>query len=199
MLPGDWDPLRRPPVASGIDYCPRDGARFNPSGQCPTCGLSQGSVQVRASASAAAPERRWRKLLYVKQAFPDNYVDESTFLDELQQNGTLHDGDIPMLMPISPVNVRTYDYFTLVRLSASVTQHLSTLALFSALFLYTYEGYVSANALVAFGVVSAVVGYICWSLPHWPSFRTYKYLFLLLFLFFSSFFNANFLRQLVRR
>jgi phosphatidylinositol glycan class C protein len=28
----------------------------------------------------------WQKLLWVKQNYPDNYVD-STFLDELQRNG----------------------------------------------------------------------------------------------------------------
>jgi phosphatidylinositol glycan class C protein len=28
----------------------------------------------------------WRKLLWVKQNYPDNYVDE-TFLEELQKNG----------------------------------------------------------------------------------------------------------------
>lgn len=30
----------------------------------------------------------WQKLLWVKQNYPDNYVD-STFLDELQRNGEL--------------------------------------------------------------------------------------------------------------
>jgi phosphatidylinositol glycan class C protein len=30
----------------------------------------------------------WRKLLYVKQDYPDNYVDD-TFLDALQKNGNL--------------------------------------------------------------------------------------------------------------
>lgn len=30
----------------------------------------------------------WRKLLWVKQSYPDNYVD-STFLEELQKNGEL--------------------------------------------------------------------------------------------------------------
>ncbi len=28
----------------------------------------------------------WQKLLYVKQDYPDNYVDD-TFLEELQKNG----------------------------------------------------------------------------------------------------------------
>lgn len=30
----------------------------------------------------------WQKLLWVKQNYPDNYVD-STFLDELQRNGNI--------------------------------------------------------------------------------------------------------------
>lgn len=30
----------------------------------------------------------WQKLLWVKQNYPDNYVD-STFLDELQRNGKI--------------------------------------------------------------------------------------------------------------
>lgn len=32
---------------------------------------------------------QWQKLLWVKQNYPDNYVD-STFLDELQRNGKIH-------------------------------------------------------------------------------------------------------------
>ena len=41
-------------------------------------------------AAANAPlTTRWRKILYIKQPFPDNYVDE-TFLEELQKNGTVH-------------------------------------------------------------------------------------------------------------
>lgn len=33
-----------------------------------------------------SPNPPWRKLLWVKQNYPDNYVD-STFLEELQKNG----------------------------------------------------------------------------------------------------------------
>jgi hypothetical protein len=40
-------------------------------------------MRLNASDGTKLP---WRKLLYVKQDYPDNYVDD-TFLDALQKNG----------------------------------------------------------------------------------------------------------------
>ena len=34
-------------------------------------------------------ERRWRKVLYVQQPYPDNYVDPDQFLDGLRKNRKL--------------------------------------------------------------------------------------------------------------
>lgn len=36
------------------------------------------------------PRQPWRKLLYVKQDYPDDHVDD-TFLEELQKNGMHHE------------------------------------------------------------------------------------------------------------
>jgi hypothetical protein len=30
---------------------------------------------------------RWRKVLYIQQSYPDNYVDPAQFLDGLRKNG----------------------------------------------------------------------------------------------------------------
>ncbi|CDH54091.1 phosphatidylinositol n-acetylglucosaminyltransferase subunit c [Lichtheimia corymbifera JMRC:FSU:9682] len=89
----------------------------------------------------------WRKLLWVKQNYPDNYVD-STFLDELQKN----------------VNVRTYDYWKMVYESGVITQHISSVVIFIAVFIYLQMGALVANHLIWTGSFMTGVGYVIWDL-----------------------------------
>ncbi|KAI8067530.1 phosphatidylinositol N-acetylglucosaminyltransferase subunit C [Gongronella butleri] len=89
----------------------------------------------------------WRKLLWVKQDYPDNYVD-TTFLEELQKN----------------VNVRDYDYWTMVYQSGIITQHISSIVIFVALFIHYQQNAISAQQLICTGVASTTVGYFCWYL-----------------------------------
>ncbi|KAI9866705.1 MAG: hypothetical protein M1830_005911, partial [Pleopsidium flavum] len=49
----------------------------------------------------------WKKLLWVKQSYPDNYTDEETFLDHLQRNPRL----------------QAYDFWPLVADSTVIVQH----------------------------------------------------------------------------
>ncbi|KAI8049819.1 phosphatidylinositol N-acetylglucosaminyltransferase subunit C [Gilbertella persicaria] len=89
----------------------------------------------------------WQKLLWVKQNYPDNYVDD-TFLDELQRN----------------VNVRTYDYWTMVYESGIITQHISSVVIFIAVFIYLQDHSLSGNHLIWTGSFLTGVGYIFWDL-----------------------------------
>ncbi|KAI9319962.1 phosphatidylinositol N-acetylglucosaminyltransferase subunit C [Dichotomocladium elegans] len=87
----------------------------------------------------------WRKLLWVKQNYPDNYVD-STFLDELQKN----------------VNVQNYDYWDMVYKSGVITQHISSVVIFIAVFIYLQMGTLVANQLIWAGSLMTGVGYVFW-------------------------------------
>ncbi|KAI7895209.1 phosphatidylinositol N-acetylglucosaminyltransferase subunit C [Mucor mucedo] len=89
----------------------------------------------------------WQKLLWVKQNYPDNYVD-NTFLDELQRN----------------VNVRSYDYWTMVYESGVITQHISSVVIFIAIFIYLQIHSVSGNHLIWAGSLLTGIGYIIWDL-----------------------------------
>ncbi|KAI8979330.1 phosphatidylinositol N-acetylglucosaminyltransferase subunit C [Mycotypha africana] len=89
----------------------------------------------------------WQKLLWVKQNYPDNYVD-STFLDELQRN----------------VNVRTYDYWTMVYESGVITQHLSSVVIFIAIFIYLQLHSITGYNLIWTGSFLTGIGYIFWDL-----------------------------------
>ncbi|KAJ2402814.1 glycosylphosphatidylinositol anchor biosynthesis, partial [Coemansia sp. RSA 2531] len=86
-----------------------------------TSGLYLATSRAAAIAATATstrptvvqPRRPWRKLLYIKQEYPDDYVDD-TFLMELQKNA----------------NVRMYDYSTVVIQTTVITQHLSSIMIF---------------------------------------------------------------------
>ncbi|KAI8146418.1 phosphatidylinositol N-acetylglucosaminyltransferase subunit C [Fennellomyces sp. T-0311] len=85
----------------------------------------------------------WRKLLWVKQNYPDNYVD-STFLDELQKN----------------VNVHTYDYWKMVCESGIITQHISSVVVFIAIFIFLQMGTLAASHLIWAGSLLTGIGYV---------------------------------------
>ncbi|KAI9268439.1 phosphatidylinositol N-acetylglucosaminyltransferase subunit C [Helicostylum pulchrum] len=89
----------------------------------------------------------WQKLLWVKQNYPDNYVD-GTFLDELQRN----------------VNVRSYDYWTMVYESGVITQHISSVVIFIAIFINLRVHSLSGNHLIWTGSLLTGLGYIFWDL-----------------------------------
>ena len=55
---------------------------------CGRAALRDNKRQCSIQMSSFDLAQPWRKLLYVKQGFPDNYVDE-TFLDALQKNGMI--------------------------------------------------------------------------------------------------------------
>ncbi|KAI8093907.1 phosphatidylinositol N-acetylglucosaminyltransferase subunit C [Halteromyces radiatus] len=89
----------------------------------------------------------WRKLLWVKQNYPDNYVDD-TFLDELQKN----------------VNVREYDYWTMVYQSGIITQHISSIVIFIAIFINLQLSALSGRQLIWIGSSFTGLGYLFWNM-----------------------------------
>lgn len=66
--------------------------------------------------------RPWRKLLYIKQPYPDNYTDPS-FLSQLKRNST----------------VQKYSYWKLVKDFSLISLHLSTLAIVHIVFFGIYN------------------------------------------------------------
>ncbi|WFD37368.1 D-stereospecific aminopeptidase [Malassezia japonica] len=92
----------------------------------------------------------WRKLLWRRQPYPDNYVDAS-FLSQLRTNATA-------AFP---------SYATIALSSLGIVQQLSSVLLFVALFVHLHLGTLSAQALVAGSLgVTLVLG--CISLKAHP-------------------------------
>ncbi|KAF9570871.1 hypothetical protein EC968_001310 [Mortierella alpina] len=132
-----------------FNYCPRDGRPFRVEEQiCPLCDF-QRVIEQGPSPHAPwiqSPQRSpWRKLLYVRQDYPDNYVDD-TFLEELQKNA----------------NVRQYEYWSVVLESTIITQHISSIVIFVAVFIYLLNKQLSAHALIIIGSAATAIGYIFW-------------------------------------
>lgn len=111
----------------------------------------------------------WQKLLWVRQNYPDNYVDE-TFLDELQRNGkNCHVASILLFIFFfiyiqHVVNVRSYDYWTTVFESGVITQQISSVVIFIAIFIYLQNNIMSGHHLIWTGSLSTGIGYIFWDL-----------------------------------
>ncbi|KAJ4298625.1 glycosylphosphatidylinositol anchor biosynthesis [Collariella sp. IMI 366227] len=67
-----------------------------------------------ASRSGSRRRKRFQKLLWVKQSYPDNYTDQATFLENLQRNP----------------RVRPYDFWPLVADSTVIVQHVCSVIIF---------------------------------------------------------------------
>ncbi|KAI9806792.1 MAG: hypothetical protein M1826_004646 [Phylliscum demangeonii] len=123
----------------------------------PTLRRSAESVPValHGAAAATASGRRgrsghrrkaaWKKLLWVKQSYPDNYTDEETFLDALQRN--------PRLRP--------YGFWALVADSSVIVQHLCAVAIFVCCFVGIFQARISPVAVVGWGNAATLLGWFC--------------------------------------
>ncbi|ODQ53563.1 phosphatidylinositol N-acetylglucosaminyltransferase [Saitoella complicata NRRL Y-17804] len=89
-----------------------------------------------------AVRKPWRKLLWIKQDYPDNFT-HHTFLHSLQRN----------------VSVRPYDFWPLVNESTVITQHLSSIIIFAAAFVAIYTDLVRAGSIATLGTVGTILGY----------------------------------------
>ncbi|KAG5462728.1 MAG: LOW QUALITY PROTEIN: phosphatidylinositol N-acetylglucosaminyltransferase-domain-containing protein [Olpidium bornovanus] len=89
----------------------------------------------------------WRKLLYIKQNYPDNHVDV-TFLEEMQKN----------------VNVRSYKYWEVVCDTGVIVQQISSIVVFVAIFIYLYFEVLLPITLTTIGTTLTGAGYVFWDL-----------------------------------
>ncbi|KAJ5886659.1 uncharacterized protein N7473_009333 [Penicillium subrubescens] len=120
--------LRPPRGTLGVDLTRKDGRKLG----------------------AAGPRRRrkgaWKKLLWVKQSYPDNYTDTETFLDHLQRNP----------------RVRPYDFWPLVSDSTVIVQHVCSVVIFVCCFVGIVQDRVSPVSIVCWGSVGTAMGWILW-------------------------------------
>jgi phosphatidylinositol glycan class C protein len=88
----------------------------------------------------------WRKLLYIRQPYPDNYVDRTHFLAELRKNTT----------------VKLYGYGWLIRHSLRLVQHLSAILIFLSFFVLLHWRVVSAGQLIVLANSVTLTFYVAW-------------------------------------
>ncbi|KAL8417779.1 hypothetical protein RB594_001424 [Gaeumannomyces avenae] len=95
------------------------------------------------SRSRRRAKRTWKKLLWVKQSYPDNYTDQATFLDNLQRN--------PRLQP--------YEFWPLVADSTVIVQHVCSVIIFVVCFVSIFQERVSPVSVVSWGSFATFVGW----------------------------------------
>ncbi|KAJ6031371.1 hypothetical protein N7540_002103 [Penicillium herquei] len=111
--------------------------------------LDSGRKEPRKLGSTGGRRRRkgaWKKLLWVKQSYPDNYTDTETFLDHLQRNP----------------RVRPYDFWPLVSDSTVIVQHVCSVVIFVCCFVGIVQDRVSPVSIVCWGSVGTAMGWILW-------------------------------------
>ncbi|XP_020826179.1 phosphatidylinositol N-acetylglucosaminyltransferase subunit C [Phascolarctos cinereus] len=89
----------------------------------------------------------WQKVLYQRQPFPDNYVDQR-FLEELRKN----------------VSARKYRYWSVVFESGVVVQQLCSVCVFVVIWWYMDEGLLAPQWLFGTGLASSFIGYVLFDL-----------------------------------
>ncbi|KAJ5220134.1 hypothetical protein N7468_009338 [Penicillium chermesinum] len=110
---------------------------------------NDGRKEVRKLGSTSGRRRRkgaWKKLLWVKQSYPDNYTDTETFLDHLQRNP----------------RVRPYDFWPLVADSTVIVQHVCSVVIFVCCFSGIFHERVSPVSVVCWGSVGTAIGWVLW-------------------------------------
>ncbi|KAM0275808.1 hypothetical protein ACHAQH_007389 [Verticillium albo-atrum] len=90
--------------------------------------------------------RTWKKLLWVKQSYPDNYTDQVTFLENLKRN--------PRMQP--------YDFWPLVADSTVILQHVCSVIIFVVCFSGILQERVSPMAVVSWSSIASFVGWRLW-------------------------------------
>lgn len=107
--------------------------------------------KVRGTSRRRRRKGAWKKLLWVKQSYPDNYTDTETFLDHLQRNP----------------RVRPYDFWPLVADSTVIVQHVCSVVIFVCCFVGIVQGRVSPVSVVCWGSVGTAMGWFLWDTWVW--------------------------------
>ncbi|KAF2486035.1 phosphatidylinositol N-acetylglucosaminyltransferase-domain-containing protein [Neohortaea acidophila] len=105
---------------------------------------SSDSRRRRNGKEGSGPKVPWKKLLWVKQSYPDNYTDEETFLDHLQRN--------PRLRP--------YEFWPLVADSTIIVQHVCSVVIFVCCFTAIFQERVSPQTVVGWATLGTVAGWV---------------------------------------
>ncbi|KAF2741768.1 phosphatidylinositol N-acetylglucosaminyltransferas-like protein subunit C [Sporormia fimetaria CBS 119925] len=116
--------------------------------------IGQAPPKKRTEGPGSSSRRRrrpFKKILWFKQPFPDNYTDEETFLDHLQRN--------PRLQP--------YQFWSLMADVTVVVQHVASVAIFCCCFVAIAQEKVSPVSVVSCATVCTVLGWTCWD--YWVS------------------------------
>ncbi|KAL2126629.1 hypothetical protein VTI74DRAFT_517 [Chaetomium olivicolor] len=90
--------------------------------------------------------KRFQKLLWVKQSYPDNYTDKATFLENLQRNP----------------RVRPYDFWPLVADSTVIVQHVCSVIIFVVCFVGIFQERVSPVSVVGWSSFATFLGWFLW-------------------------------------
>jgi phosphatidylinositol glycan class C protein len=109
----------------------------------------------------------WERVLWKTQPYPDNYIPRGSFLSALRKNRKLKlvACAVPRFFESHlEANFRPYTYWPLVVASWAVTQHLSTIFIFLAIFVRLKERWLDPRILVWASLACFVTGYIVWEL-----------------------------------
>ncbi|KAH6855055.1 phosphatidylinositol N-acetylglucosaminyltransferase-domain-containing protein [Chaetomium sp. MPI-CAGE-AT-0009] len=96
--------------------------------------------------SRSRRRKRFQKLLWVKQSYPDNYTDQATFLENLQRNP----------------RVRPYDFWPLVADSTVIVQHVCSVIIFVVCFVGIFQERVSPVSVVGWSSFATFLGWLLW-------------------------------------
>ncbi|CAG8975900.1 hypothetical protein HYALB_00006517 [Hymenoscyphus albidus] len=111
-------------------------------------GVPRGRSKTRHRSSSRKRKVTWSKLLWVKQSYPDNYTDQTTFLEHLQRN--------PRLQP--------YDFWPLVADSTVIVQHVCSVVIFIVCFIGIVQDRISSVAVVGWGSFATFLGWVLWDM-----------------------------------
>ncbi|KAI0405550.1 phosphatidylinositol N-acetylglucosaminyltransferase-domain-containing protein [Xylaria palmicola] len=104
--------------------------------------------KLRSRSRSRRRRRSWKKLLWVKQSYPDNYTDQATFLENLQRN--------PRLQP--------YEFWPLVADTSVILQQVCSVTIFVVCFVGIFQERVSPVSVVGWGSFATFVGWLIWDI-----------------------------------
>ncbi|KAI9719214.1 MAG: hypothetical protein M1828_006307 [Chrysothrix sp. TS-e1954] len=105
--------------------------------------------QRRNKSRSRRQNAKFQKILWVKHKnYPDNYTDETTFLDQLKRNP----------------HVRPYEFWPLVADSTVIVQQVCTMIVFVCCFSGIIQERVSPITVVTSGTILTVLGWVLWDM-----------------------------------